>query len=67
MKQNIIKFDLFQKKINYELIIQDLCQKFSVLNQNFNNLEDKYKSIMEENKRRKLKNKRKIEQFREYS
>ena len=49
MKQNIIKFDLLQKKINYELIIQDLCQKFSALNQNFINLEDKYKTIMEEN------------------
>ena len=56
LKQNIIKFDLFQKKINYELIIQDLCQKFSVLNQNFNNLEDKYKSIMEENKSIKEEN-----------
>ena len=50
LKQNIIKFDLVQKPINYELIIQDLFQKFSALNQNFNNLENNYKNIIEENK-----------------
>ena len=63
LKQNIIKFDLVQKPINYELIIQDLFQKFSALNQNFNNLENNHKSILEENKiikEENEKNKRKI-------
>ena len=42
-KQNIIKFELNQKKMNYELSIQDLYQKFS-------NLEISYKKVIEENK-----------------
>ena len=39
-KQNIIKFELNQKKMNYELSIQDLYQKFS-------NLEISYKKVIE--------------------
>ena len=58
LKQNIIKFDLLQKKINYELIIQDLCKKISALNQNFNNLENNYKNIIEENRSIKEENKK---------
>ena len=30
-KQNIIKIDLFQKAINFELIFLDLYKKFSTL------------------------------------
>ena len=48
-KQNIIEFDLIQKKINFELIIEDLCKNISALNNNFDNLENKYKKILEEN------------------
>ena len=49
-KQNIIKIDLFQKAINFELISLDLYKKFSTLNENFKNLENNYKKIVEENK-----------------
>ena len=48
-KQNIIKIDLFQKAINFELIAHDLYKKISVLNQNLKNLENNYKIISEAN------------------
>ena len=48
-KQNIIKFDLNQKKINFELIAQDLYQKFVNINEICKNLEFNYKQIIEEN------------------
>ena len=44
-KQNIIEFDLIQKKINFELIIEDICKNISALNNNFDNLENKYKKF----------------------
>ena len=50
-KQNIIKFELEQKRINFELAIHDLYQKYS-------NLEMNYKKVIEENKN--IKNKFKI-------
>ena len=50
-KQNIIKFELNQKKMNLELSIQDLYQKFTYLEMN-------YKKVIEENKN--IKNKFKI-------
>ena len=50
-KQNIIKFELEQKRINFELAIHDLYQKYS-------NLEINYKKVIEENKN--IKNKFKI-------
>ena len=57
LKQNIIEFDLIQKKINYELIIEDLCKNISAINKNFDNLENKYNKILEENKIIKEENK----------
>ena len=49
-KQNIIKFELNQKKMNFELSIQDLYQKFENINETYKNLEMNYKNIIEENK-----------------
>ena len=49
-KQNIIKIDLVQKQINFELIAQDLYKKILVLDENFKNLENNYKNIVDNNK-----------------
>ena len=49
-QENIISFVLIQKKINYELIIEDLYKKFSTLNKNNQILEHKYQCILEENR-----------------
>ena len=49
-KQNIINIDLPQKKISLELMVQDLYNKISILNDNYKNLESNYKKIIEENK-----------------
>ena len=49
-QKNIISFVLIQKKINYELIIEDLYNKISTLNENNQILEHKYQCILEENR-----------------
>jgi len=56
-KQNIINIDLPQKKISFDLIVQDLYNKISLLNDNYKNLESNYKKIIEENKNIKEENK----------
>ena len=56
-KQNIIKIDLVQKQINFELIAQDLYKKILVLDENFKNLENNYKNIVDNNKIMKEENK----------
>ena len=56
-KQNTIVIDLFPKKINFELIAQDLYKKISVLTENYVNLDINYKKIVEENKILKEENK----------
>ena len=56
-KQDIIKIDLLQKTINFELIAIDLYKKISIIIENFKNLEIKYKSLIEENKGLKEENK----------
>ena len=56
-KQNIIIINLFQKKINFELIAQDLYKKYSSLTENFKNLELNYKNILQEDKNIKEENK----------
>ena len=56
-KQNIIKIDLVQKQINFELISQDLYKKILVLDENFKNLENNYKNIVDNNKIMKEENK----------
>ena len=48
-KQNIIKIDLIKKKVNYELIAQDLYKKISVLTENYKNIKEENKIIKEEN------------------
>ena len=55
-KQNIIKFELNQKKMNFELSIQDLYQKFENINETYKNLEMNYNKIIEENKNIKEEN-----------
>ena len=55
-KEDLIKIDLLQKAINFELIALDLYKKISILNDNFKNLENNYKSIKEENKGLKEEN-----------
>jgi len=59
-KQNIIKFDLIKKKMNLELIVQDLSQKIEKINEtykiskiNTKKLTDENKIIKEENKKMK--------------
>ena len=49
-KQNIIGFDLNQKKMNLELSIQDLYQKFINISEICKNLIEENKNIKEENK-----------------
>ena len=56
LKQNTIIIDLFQKKINFELIAQDLYKKFSSLIENFKTLELNYKNILQEDKKIKEEN-----------
>ena len=48
-KQNIIKIDLIKKKVNFELIAQDLYRKISVLTENYKNIKEENKIIKEEN------------------
>ena len=48
-KQNIITFELNQKKMNFELSIQDLYQKFTYLEMNYKNVIEENKNIKEEN------------------
>ena len=55
-KQNIIKFELNQKKINFELISQDLYKKFDNISEMYKNLEMNYKKVIEENKKIKEEN-----------
>ena len=56
-KDTIIKIDLYQKKINFELISRELFKKLSILSENFKSLEDNYKNLNEENKYFKDENK----------
>ena len=56
-KQNVIKIDLISKKINFELIAQDLYKKISILTENFKSLETNYQNIVQENKNIKEENK----------
>ena len=55
-KQYLIKIDLLQKAINFELIALDLYKKISILNKSFKNLENNYKFIKEENQAIKKEN-----------
>ena len=55
-KQDLIKIDLIQKAINFELIALDLYKKISILNKSFKNLENNYKFIKEENQAIKKEN-----------
>ena len=55
-KQNTINIDLPQKKISFDLMVQDLYNKISLLNDNYKNLEMNYKNIKEENKNIKEEN-----------
>ena len=48
-KQNIIKFDLNLKKINYGSMTPDLCQKIAHLEQAYKKLEMNYKELNDEN------------------
>ena len=48
-KQNIIRFDLNQKKMNLELSIQDLYQKFINISEICKNLIEENKNIKEDN------------------
>ena len=67
-KQNTNSFNLFKKKINFDLIAQDLYKKFSSLTENFKNLEMNYKNILQENKNIKEENnniKNEIEKLKE--
>ena len=48
-KQNIIRFDLNQKKMNLELSIQDLYQKFINISETCKNLIEENKNIKEDN------------------
>ena len=48
-KQYIIKIDLSKKKANFELIAQDLYEKYNYLSGNFKNLENNYEKIVQEN------------------
>ena len=56
-KQNTINIDLPQKKISFDLMVQDLYNKISLLNDNYKNLESNYKKMIEENKNIKEENK----------
>ena len=55
-KQNIIRFDLNQKKMNLELSIQDLYQKFINISEICKNLIEENKNIKEENNKIKEDN-----------
>ena len=55
-KQNIIKIDLNPKKINFELVAQDLYKKISILTENFKNLEINCQNIVQENHKIKEEN-----------
>ena len=57
-KQNLIKIDLIQKKISFELIAQDLYKKFLVLNEKCKHLEINYNKILQENIEIKEENQR---------
>ena len=57
-KKNTIQFELIQKKINFELIAQDLYQKINNMNQSLKNLEINYNNVVEENKSIKEENKK---------
>ena len=48
-KQNIIKLDLNQNKMNFELIAQDLYQKIANINEICKNLEINYNQLIKEN------------------
>ena len=65
-KQYLIKIDLLQKAINFELIALDLYKKISILNQNLRNLEIKYNSIKQKNRNIKEENKALKEEKYEY-
>ena len=56
-KQNIIKFELNQKKMNFELAIQDLYEKFNNLEINYNKVIEENKNIKEDNNKIKEDNK----------
>jgi len=55
-KQNIIRFDLNQKKMNLELSIQDLYQKFINISETCKNLIEENKNIKEDNNKIKEDN-----------
>jgi len=57
-KQNTIKFELNQKKMNFESSIQDLYQKYSHINEICKNLEMNYNKLIEDNKNIKEENNR---------
>ena len=56
LKQNTIIINLFRKKIDFELIAQELYKRFSSLTENFKNLELNYKNILQEDKKIKEEN-----------
>ena len=55
-KQNIIKFDLIKKKMNLELIIQDLYQKIENVKSENNKMKEDINNIKEDNKKIKDEN-----------
>ena len=57
-KKNTIKFDLIQKKINFEIIAQNLYQKINNINNSYKNLEINFNNLIEENKSIKEGNKK---------
>ena len=57
-KQNTIKIDLLKKKVNFELIAQDLYKKISLLTENYKILDINYKKVVEENEKIKEENKK---------
>ena len=54
-KQNTIKIDLSQKKLSFDLSIQDLYNKISILNQNYEKLFEENKEIKKENNDMKIR------------
>ena len=50
-----IKIDLSQKKLSFDLSIQDLYNKISILNQNYEKLFEENKEIKKENNDMKIR------------
>ena len=62
-KQNIIKFDLIKKKMNLELIVQDLYQKIENVKSENTKMKEDINNLKEENKKMKEENKKLINEY----